>query len=182
MATRTSRTYRLLDGDEVDLDALEARGRAFLADLQKMARQGVSYFEVYRTALGPGSPALAGRNRVDPELARAPLYRAALDVATRAGMRQGLILAPQFEGERAGASTDGSMISAAQAADLIGMSRAAVYKAISTGRLRSRRIGNVTVVERRSAEEYREERSTNNHTAAARARHHQKARAIQAHA
>jgi len=51
------------------------------------------------------------------------------------------------------------MISVAQAADLIGISRAAVYKAIERGALRTRRIGNVTIVDRKSAAEYRERRS-----------------------
>ena len=52
------------------------------------------------------------------------------------------------------APTDGSMISVAQPADLIGISRAAVYKAIEKGGLRVRRIGNVTVVDSKSATEY----------------------------
>ncbi|HVE81735.1 MAG TPA: helix-turn-helix domain-containing protein [Myxococcales bacterium] len=159
MARATSRKYALLDGRQVSLDGLDARERAFLADLEKMVRRGISYFEIYRAAVGPGSVALGGRNRIDRRTAQSPLYLVAMDLATRAGIKQGLILAPEHEGERARAPADGSMISVAQAADLIGISRAAVYKAIEKGALRSRRIGNVTIVDRASAAAYRERRS-----------------------
>jgi len=157
---RVSTKYRLLDGRLVDLRDLDARERAFFADLRKMARQDISYFEVERTALGPGSPALRGRNHVDRRLAETPLYLAAQDLVTRLGIKQGLILAPEYEHERAKFPTDRSMISAVQAADLIGISRAAVYKAIEKGTLRALHIGNVTVVERKSAEAYRDRRNS----------------------
>ena len=54
--------------------------------------------------------------------------------------------------------TDGSHISVAQAADVIGISRAAVYKAINAGTLQALKIGNVTVVNRQAAVVYREQR------------------------
>ena len=150
-----SRKRRLVDGRTIDLRELDARQRAFLADLEKMKRQGVSYFEIYRAALGPGSPALEGRSRVDRRLAGSVLYLAAQDIATRAGIEQGLILAPEHEAERAKAPADGSMISVTQAAELIGITRAAVYKAIERDALKALRIGNVTVVDRASALAYR---------------------------
>jgi excisionase family DNA binding protein len=152
----TTRKHRLLDGQDVSLAELDARERAFVADLEAMARQGISYFEIYRAAVGPGSPALGGRNRVDRGAAERPVYRIALDLATRAGIDQGLILSPDHEAERRRAPTDASMISVAQAAELIGISRAAVYKAIDKGTLGARRIGNVTLVDRQSALGYRD--------------------------
>ena len=158
MVQTIARKYKLLDGREVDLGKLDARQRAFLAGLDKMARQDVSYFEVYRTALGPGSPALGGRNRIDRKLAETPLYLAAQDMATRVGIAQGLILAPEHENQRSKAPDDASMISVTQAASLIGISRAAVYKAIDRDALDTLQIGNVTVVNRQSAEAYRIQR------------------------
>lgn len=149
---------QLLDGRSVDLGTLDVHRRAFLADLDKMVRQGVSYFEIYRTALGPGSLALQGRGRVDRKLAESPLYLVAQDIATRAGIEQGLILAPQHERERSKAPTDGSMISVTQAAEVIGITRAAIYKAIERKTLAAMRIGNVTVVDRRAALEYKDGR------------------------
>lgn len=161
-AKRPGNTYRLLDGRTVDLRGLTARERAFLVDLQKMVRADISYFEIERVAVGPGSPALGGRNRVDERIAETPLYLAAEDIATRAGIEQGLVLAPEYEAERATTPSDGSMISVVQAADLIGISRTAVYKAIEKGTLRATRVGNVTVVDRASALAYRERRSAEN--------------------
>ena len=99
----------------------------------------------------PGSPALQGRGRVDQKLAHSPLYLAAQDIATRAGIEQGLILAPQHEHERSKVPTDGSMISVTQAAALVGITRAAVYKAIARKTLAAMHIGNVTVVNRHAA-------------------------------
>ena len=150
------KTYKLLDGTTLDLRDLDPREQSFLRDLKKMARQDVSYFEIYRTAVGPGSLALQGRNRIDQRIVQSPLYLAARDIATRAGIEQGLVLAPEHSQARASASADASMISVAQAAEVIGISRAAVYKAIDRGTLKARRIGNVTVVARDSAVEYRD--------------------------
>lgn len=153
-------SYRLLNGEKLDLRELDARERGFLRNLEKMAGEGVSYFEVYRTAIGPGSPALGGRNRIDRRQVASPLYRAARDIATRVGIKQGLILAPEHDAKRAQVPRDATMISAAQAADLIGISRAAVYKAIEKGTLGATRVGNVTLVERASAQAYRERRGS----------------------
>jgi excisionase family DNA binding protein len=162
VANRPGHAYRLLDGRAIDLRGLTARERAFLADLQKMVKADISYFEIERVAVGPGSPALGGRSRVDTHIAGTPLYLAAEDIATRAGIEQGLVLAPEHEAERAAAPSDGSMISVAQAAELIGVSRTAVYKAIEKGTLRATRIGNVTVVDRAFALAYREHRRVEN--------------------
>jgi excisionase family DNA binding protein len=158
VAKKSPKKHVLLDGRVLDLGELDGRQRAFLADLDKMERQGVSYFEIYRAALGPGSPALQGRSRVDRKLAEAALYRTAQDIATRAGIAQGLILAPDHEAERMKAPTDSSMISVTQAAALIGITRAAVYKAIEKKTLPALRVGNVTVVARAAAVAYRDGR------------------------
>lgn len=155
MAKKAPKQRVLLDGRKVELGTLDARQRAFLADLDKMERQGVSYFEIYRTALGPGSLALQGRSRVDRTLAESPLYLAAQDLATRAGIAQGLILAPEHAREHEKAPVDGSMMSVTQAAALIGITRAAVYKAIEKQALAALRLGNVTVVNRAAALAYR---------------------------
>lgn len=154
------KTYALLNGNRIDLSALSPTERAFLRDLRRMAEQDISYFEIARTAVGPGSPALRGRSTIDRRIAISPLYLAAEDIATRAGIAQELILAPEYEDLRGKFPTDGSHISATQAADLIGISRAAVHKAIKAETLEALRIGNVTVVNRQSAVAYRQHRES----------------------
>lgn len=147
--------YKLLSGEFIKLDILKSREKLFISALAKMIKEGISYFEVYRKAIGPESPALEGRNRVNSEILNSPLYLLARDMATRAGIKQGLILSPEYEGERIKASHNFSMISVVQAANLIGISRAAVYKAIDRKKLNSNKIGNVTLVEKDSAIKYR---------------------------
>lgn len=151
-------THMLLNAKTVDLSELSTEERAFLRELHRMAERDISYFEIARRAIGPGSPALRGRQTIDRRTAATALYLAAEDIATRAGIKQGLILAPEFEHLRDQFPNDGSHISAAQAANLIGISRAAVYKAINAGTLQTLKIGNVTVVSRKSAIEYQQRR------------------------
>jgi hypothetical protein len=55
------------------------------------------------------------------------------------------------------------MISVTQAAALIGITRAAVYKAIEKNALAARHIGNVTVVDRDSARRYKADRGAARH-------------------
>jgi hypothetical protein len=50
--------YRLLSGDTIRLDELGAPAIAFLKNLRRMAKDKVSFFEIERVAIGPGSPAL----------------------------------------------------------------------------------------------------------------------------
>ena len=151
-------TYTLLDGTKLDLHELEDSEKAFLRDLRRMVEQDVSYFDIYRTAVGPGSVAMGGRSQIVRRITRSPLYRAAEDIATRAGIKQGLILAPEHESKRAEFPTDASHISATQASNLIGISRAAVYKAIENNKLDILKIGNVTLVSKKSAFAYRDRR------------------------
>ncbi len=150
--------YALLDGTRVDLGSLSSSEQAFLRALRRMAQQKISYFEIARAAVGPGSPALGGRQTINRHVAAAPIYRVAEDIATRAGIKQELILAPEFEHRRAEFPTDGSHMSATQAAAFISISRAAVHKAVNAGTLKALRIGNVTVINKQSALAYRQRR------------------------
>ena len=149
------RTHRTLDGIPLDLTGLSLHEKAFLRSLQRMAQTGMSYFEIERTAIGPGSPALEGRNRVDRQILTSPLYLAARDIATRAGVAEGLFLAPEHAEEAGKIPADSSLISVTQAAFLIGISRTAVHKAIAEKRLEASRFGNVILVKRAAAEAYR---------------------------
>lgn len=154
------KTYKTVYGKTLDLTELTLAEQKFLRLLKLMAKSGANYFDIYRTAAGAGSPALGGRFSLDRKTAETPLYLAAEDIATRAGIEQGLILAPEHESRRKEFPTDGSHISVTQAAEYIGISRAAVYKAIQVKKLKVLRIGNVTVVNKQSAIEYKKDRET----------------------
>jgi prophage regulatory protein len=96
--------YRLLSCEMIPLLDFDARARTLLKHLLRLVKAEVSVFEIARVAIGPGSPALQGRSRVTPEIVASPLYRIAADIATRAGIAQGLLLAVQHE--RVGASAE----------------------------------------------------------------------------
>jgi len=149
------KSHKLLTGETVALGDIDGRDAAFLKNLQRMAKAGVSFFEVERIAIGPGSPALQGWSRVTPEIVRSPLYRVARDIATRAGIAEGLILAPENERERGRVPVDRSMMSVTQAANTLGISRSAVHKAIQQRRLAAQRYGNVVLVDRAAVARYK---------------------------
>jgi len=151
--------YKLLSGETVSLEELDAREVAFLKNLQRMAKDGISFFEVERVAIGPGSPALRGWSRVTPEIVKSPLYRVASDIATRAGIAEGLILAPEHGQKRGQIPADRSLMSVTQAANTLGISRAAVHKAIQQKRLVALRYGNVILVSRDAVQRYRQARA-----------------------
>ncbi len=150
--------HKLRSGETVSLEDLEARDIAFLKNLQRMAKDGISFFELERVAIGPGSPALQGWSRVTWEIVSAPLYRVAADIATRAGIAEGLILAPEHEDKRNRAPADRSLMSVTQAANTLGISRAAVHKAVQQKRLAAQRYGNVIVVSRAAVLQYKQDR------------------------
>jgi len=156
--------HKLLSGETVSLSDLTRREHAFLRNLQEMIKDGAGYFDIERAAIGPGSPALEGRNRVDHRIVTAPLYKVARDIATRAGIAEGLILAPEHEARRAELATDGAMISVTQAANYLGISRAAVHKAINEKRLLGRHVGNLVIVDRGDCMRYAAERQSSTGT------------------
>lgn len=151
--------HKLLSGETIGLEDLDARDIAFLKNLQRMAKDGISFFELERVAIGPGSPALQGWSRVTREIVNSPLYRVAADIATRAGIAEGLILAPEHENGRTKIPTDRSLMSVTQAANTLGISRAAVHKAIQQERLAGQRYGNVILVSREAVLRYKQARA-----------------------
>lgn len=150
--------YKLLSGDTVRLDDLEAHELAFLKNLERMAKSRMSFFEIERVAIGPGSPALRGWSRLTWEIASSALYRVASDIATRAGITEGLVLAPDHENKRVQIPADRSLMSVTQAANALGISRAAVHKAIQQKRLPAQRYGNVVLVSREQVLRHKRER------------------------
>lgn len=151
--------HKLPSGETVHLKGVEAQELAFLKDLQRMAKNGISFFEIERVAIGPGSAALQGWSRVMRAIAGSPLYFVAADIATRAGIAEGLLLAPEHEGKRKEIPADRSLMSVTQAAHTLGLSRAAVHKAIQQKRLAAQRFGNVVLVSRDAVLSYKQQRA-----------------------
>ena len=96
-----------------------------------MLDASVSYFKIYKEAVGPESLALQGRMTINQKIADSPLYLAAEDVAREAGYKQELLLPPdQRKDLRASVPKDGSYMIPAAAARLIGITLAEVKDAM----------------------------------------------------
>jgi excisionase family DNA binding protein len=157
--SKTVKRHKLLSGETVGLEDVEAGDLAFLKNLRRMATSRLSFFDLERVAIGPGSPALRGWSRVTREIVSSALYRVAVDIATRAGIAEGLVLAPMHEDKKGEVPANRSLMSVTQAANLLGISRAAVHKAIQQKRLAAHRYGNAILVDREVVLRYRRERS-----------------------
>lgn len=143
-------TYRLLDGEVVDLRALPREDMAFLLDLQRRAMEDADYFDIERAVCGQGAYALKGSPRVTRELHATPLFRVAEDIAYRAGIRQGVI-APNEDDEMVPIE---GILSVSEAAERLGITRSAIVKAARAGRLKGRKIGRSWALLERSVEGY----------------------------
>lgn len=126
-----SREGRILDLKQLpDADAL------FLRWLDARAAAGESYHSLLPSVSGPGGYLAANLVEEEPELRRRPVYRATMDLLTRVAKRDGVKL-PR------GALDPGrgGVHSVTDVAQDLGISRAAVVRAIQEGRLAAYRMG-----------------------------------------
>src|SRR3989304_3240478 len=84
--------HKLLSGETIGLEDIEARDVVFLKNLQRMATSGISFFELERVAIGPGSPALQGWSRVTREIGSSPSCHKAIQKERLAAQRDGNVL------------------------------------------------------------------------------------------
>lgn len=141
-------TYRLLDGRKLDLRGLSRADLEFVLDLQARALAGEDFFTLEMSVCGRGAYPLKGSPRVTSEVHATKLFRVAEDVAFRTGILQGF-LAP------AGARAPDKLVGVADAAKRLGISRAAVVKALKAGRLRGERVGKAWAIPEESVGAYR---------------------------
>ncbi|HVE82721.1 MAG TPA: helix-turn-helix domain-containing protein [Myxococcales bacterium] len=143
--------YQLLNGETLDLSSLPKGDLEFLLALMRRALEDEDYFSLERAVCGPGAYPLKGGARVTHELHASPLFRAAEDIADRAGIRQGM-LAPDPGDERVPTE---DIVSVTEAAKRLGITRSAVIKAAQAGRIKGKKIGHTWALLRRSVESYR---------------------------
>lgn len=84
---RSTKLYLLKNGTKLSLDGLTTRQRRFVLELEELANEASNadeYVEVYRTALGPGSPGQLTGNLAEYERGGYPvIYQIALDIVER---------------------------------------------------------------------------------------------------
>ena len=142
--------YKLLNGDMVDTSELPEDDLQFLLHLQNRAMDGEDYFELLRTICGPSAYPLKGGLKVTREVHDSILYRVAENIVDRVGIHQGVIL-PNQDDEMV--PTD-EIVGAAEAADILGVSRSAVIKAAQRGRIRGKKVGHAWALLLESVQSY----------------------------
>ncbi len=148
---KEKKLYRLLSGKEIDLGALPKKDLEFLVDLFNRAMNDEDYFDLQRLICGKGAYPLKGSPHVTREIHESILYQAAEDIVDRVGIRQGVIL-PNEDDEKVSIE---EIVSAADAANLLGISRAAVIKAAQNGRIKGRKVGRSWALLLSSVKSYR---------------------------
>ncbi len=148
--------HRLLEGEVIDTSGFSDAEHKFLKELSEDGRRGAEYFDLLRRVKGPQALPLR-RGRLTPQIASSAFYRVAHDIADRVGIEQGYLLAPDVERPMSGGLRQ-DLLSLTEAADLIGISRAAAHQALVEGRLRGQRVGNAWVVRRTDASAFKDTR------------------------
>lgn len=125
------KTYTTLDGDVLALDLREPARDAFWTQYVDAFRSGKTWAELSNRLHG-SSPLLDEGARVTSAVMTDPLYRAARDLADRAGILQGHLA---FEEAADSDPFEDEFIPIAEVAAEQGVSLGAVYKAIERGTL-----------------------------------------------
>ena len=140
--------YELLSGQSVDIEKMPRADLAFLLDLQRRASDGDDYFSLERAIRATDAYPLKGSDRVTVVIERSMLFRVADDIVRRQGIRQG-VMAPSN-----GELVAEELISVSEAAEILGISRSGVVKAVQAGRLKGKKIANTWALLRQSVENY----------------------------
>ncbi|HEV8322488.1 MAG TPA: hypothetical protein VG389_12810 [Myxococcota bacterium] len=128
--------FRARDGKDFDLRTMTEADACFLRWLDARAAAGESYPALLPSVTGPGGYLLNNAERPDPRVRTRPVFRAAMDLLARVAERDGLKL-PKAVVD----GTRGGVHSVTDAARELGITRAAVVRAIQEGRLAAYRMG-----------------------------------------
>lgn len=142
--------YKLLKGESVDLSKLPKADLEYLVDLSRRAVDDEDYATLAVAVKGRGAYPLRGGRWVTKEIQESDLYRVAADVVDRVGIRQGMI-APDDDDR---VTAVDQIVGVTEAAEMLGITRAAVVKAVRAGRLQGRQIGKAWALLRGSVERY----------------------------
>lgn len=143
--------YKMLTGQTVDLSALPKADLEFLVALSRRAIADEDYGTLALAVAGPKAYPKRGGRWVTREVMESLVYRVAEDIVDRVGIRQGA-LGPD---EGAQASAVDQILGVTEAARILGITRAGVIKAATSGRLQGRKIGKAWALLRGSVERYR---------------------------
>lgn len=155
IANKDKHAYELLSGERVSIGWLSEADLKWLEQLKEDVEKGADYFILLKRVRGVSARPLKGSDKLTQEVAQSALFRVASDIVERAGIRQGFSL-PMGSGLET--PDEKPLVSASEAAEMIGISRAGVHLALTRGKLRGWKVGKMWVVDCNSASSYRNNR------------------------
>jgi len=153
-ANKDKHAYELLTGERVSIGWLNEADLEWLEYLRAAVERGDDYFNMLK--LVRGGRTLKGAKKLTPEVTQSALFRVAADIVERAGIRQGYAIPP---GSGLESPDEKPLVSISEAAEVIGLSRAAVHQALTRGKLRGWQVGSIWVIDHGSVIAYRDNRT-----------------------
>ena len=155
IANKDKHVYTLVSGEKISTGWLNEHEKRWLKELQEDAEKGDDYFMLLRAVRGLGARPLRGAPRLTHKIAQSAFFRIAEDIVERAGIRQGVSLPPDPE---LGSMDGRKLVSAPEAAEIIGLTRAALHRALVDGRIRGWKVGAMWVLSRADVLKYHKKR------------------------
>lgn len=142
--------YKLIVGADLSLAELSNEDIKYLGFLAMKGIQGMDYFELLRLVRGLGAYPLKGSHFITADIATSVLFRTAEDIVARAGIRQGVLIPPQQMVDKSN-----SLLTVATVAQILGVTRVAVYQMLQSDRLKSTKYGRTPLIKREDLEQFR---------------------------
>lgn len=142
--------YKLLKGQSIELARLPRADLEYLVHLSRRAVADEDYATLVLAVKGRAAYPRRGRRWVTKQVRDSDLYRVAEDIVDRVGIRQGMI-SPDHDDR---VTAVDQIVGVAEAAQLLGITRAAVVKAARAGRIHGRQIGKAWALLRGSVKRY----------------------------
>jgi hypothetical protein len=149
--------YEFLSGEKVSIKRFCKQDREWLNQLKENSKGNCDYFILLRSVRGRGAYPRKGYWDLKPEIAQSTLFRVADDIVKRVGVRQGIVL--QY-GDELDFTGENPLVSGPEASEIIGITRSAVHKALSDGRLRGWVVGTTWVLFRADVLSFKRKRES----------------------
>jgi len=152
-ANKDKHAYKLLSNEVVSLGWLGDREMNYLERLAEDADANMDYFSLLEAVRGGlAYPLMKFDGVVTEEAIQSVLFRVASDIVERAGIRQGRCIHLEDSRDVRG------LVTAAQACEIMDVTRGGMHFLLTKGRIKGWKIGKLWLVDRKSAEQHRDNR------------------------
>jgi len=146
--------YETLELEKISLSHLSNGDKELRNAMFKSAEAGTNYLSFKTAFLRTDAPIFAYAKKLEKEPEETPLYKIAMDLATRLGIDQGYLVREEVVKREADQKAPHKEFTTGQVAKMAGCSSQAVWKAILTWRLRARKVGKIALIAENDAIAY----------------------------